>query len=912
MLLFLFNLSGAEEKTSAGQRPLFIAHYMTWFGVPETSGQWYQWKFIMQGISADKQHDPDYFLADGRRNIAAVHYPVIGPYDSTDPDVLEYHILLAKEAGIDGFMVNWYGFRDKGVRKQEDKGFEQLLKVAERLNFKICINFDDKCSFPPYQNFNSRKEAVDFAKETLKEVMSKYAPSDAYLKINGRPVLSNFGWWYVTGDSIEQTSFGPGEWKEIIDYLRDYRPFFIHDHQYHWKKSIEEAGFIASTDSVFPWIGMKSDRVAFMEESRKLLKEGKIKLIAGIANPGFDNTACQGWGGGIAVIPRRNGQEYRDNFDEAIRYGAGFIQIVTWNDFTEGSTVEPTEEYGDLYLKITSEYANRYGGPAIYGRSLDLPQKIYALRKLTERLRESEKVSPEILSEIENNTDRCVDSFLQHNRIGSEKSLAEARAIAEDEENKLPIDKKIAVALSSASARAVLGETVDFTLRIKNPYDESVSAVIQVDCYGIPRQWLVKTEKTVSLEPREEKTEIFQVQIPEDAAEISGWLTARVLSSHAPVTSNLVYITVLQDHLYADIGPVNLLRAGKGERLNLELDSRGKKSESAKITFAATEGWTVKPATILKEIPKEGKISVPFTLKAPKGASPDGMLTVSIISGTYRYTIKEPFAVLPKNKAAVLEGDINQDGSTDLVLGNGLTELHCTPSIGGRILAVIDRPSGRNQLFLDYPKMKKTKGDTGDKWAEYGGINDTFPGEWPGAVWNNDWDYRVVAREGDAASVILSARTKDNLFIQRGITVRSDSPFIGLRYELRNMTDQPKEVYWSNHPDLALGVEAGPEDVFVVPSQVKKNYSPSLTKTHYIPTENWMLAYNSKTGEYFGQTFDRSFIEKIGIWEGENFFTMEQISGKITLKPGESKSFTIDYIAGKDSLDNIIKLLRNK
>ena len=40
----------------------------------------------------------------GRREIASHAYPLIGPYDSNDPHVLEYHVLLMKLAGID-----WYG-----------------------------------------------------------------------------------------------------------------------------------------------------------------------------------------------------------------------------------------------------------------------------------------------------------------------------------------------------------------------------------------------------------------------------------------------------------------------------------------------------------------------------------------------------------------------------------------------------------------------------------------------------------------------------------------------------------------------------------------------------------------------------------------------------------------------------------
>eukprot|EP00438_Fugacium_kawagutii_P014760 Skav202484 [mRNA] locus=scaffold149:854483:855580:+ [translate_table: standard] len=33
----------------------------------------------------------------------------IGPYDSGDPDVLEYHLLLMRYAGVDGVLIDWYG-----------------------------------------------------------------------------------------------------------------------------------------------------------------------------------------------------------------------------------------------------------------------------------------------------------------------------------------------------------------------------------------------------------------------------------------------------------------------------------------------------------------------------------------------------------------------------------------------------------------------------------------------------------------------------------------------------------------------------------------------------------------------------------------------------------------------------------
>ena len=46
---------------------------------------------------------------DGRATLASHYHPIIGPYDSGDPDVLEYHALLMKLAGIDGVVIDWYG-----------------------------------------------------------------------------------------------------------------------------------------------------------------------------------------------------------------------------------------------------------------------------------------------------------------------------------------------------------------------------------------------------------------------------------------------------------------------------------------------------------------------------------------------------------------------------------------------------------------------------------------------------------------------------------------------------------------------------------------------------------------------------------------------------------------------------------
>ena len=63
-------------------------HYMPWFDAPAPGGtNWgLHWKMGTR--------NPNIVDATGKRQIASHFYPKIGPYESSDPDVIEYHMLL--------------------------------------------------------------------------------------------------------------------------------------------------------------------------------------------------------------------------------------------------------------------------------------------------------------------------------------------------------------------------------------------------------------------------------------------------------------------------------------------------------------------------------------------------------------------------------------------------------------------------------------------------------------------------------------------------------------------------------------------------------------------------------------------------------------------------------------------------
>src|SRR6476661_1000487 len=110
-----------------------MVYYMPWYSAKPHSDNW-GWHWTMDHFN------PDHINAAGERKIASWYYPLIGPYDSSDPAVLEYHVLLMKLAGIDGAIVDWYGFAphlDYGVNNNATARLFDFTRKAG-LKFAIC------------------------------------------------------------------------------------------------------------------------------------------------------------------------------------------------------------------------------------------------------------------------------------------------------------------------------------------------------------------------------------------------------------------------------------------------------------------------------------------------------------------------------------------------------------------------------------------------------------------------------------------------------------------------------------------------------------------------------------------------------------------------------------------------------
>jgi hypothetical protein len=103
--------------------------------------------------------------------------------------------------------------------------------------------------------------------------------------------------------------------------------------------------------------------------------------VAGVW-PGFDDRNCS-WGQN-RLIDRKNGDTYNSTWSYPINYSGTlplkWVYIETWNDWNEGSEIEPSTEFDYQYLISTSDHIKAFNGKTMSTDNLkfEAAKKIYA------------------------------------------------------------------------------------------------------------------------------------------------------------------------------------------------------------------------------------------------------------------------------------------------------------------------------------------------------------------------------------------------------------------------------------------------------------------------------------------------------------------------------------------------------
>lgn len=319
----------AIEKTNSTK---IYVHYMPWFETNESSAdkKWgYHWTM------ANK--NPNNIGANNRREIASYYYPLIGPYHSGDQNVIENHLLLMKYAGIDGLLIDWYGTYDVNDYRMVKENTEQLIAMLDKVGLEYAIVYEDRF----LTNVVSAGKAISVtsaAKTDLGYVQSHYFNDKNYIKIDGKPLLLNFG------PIVLQT---PTEWTNVFSTLT-VKPTFLTL----WDQSVE-AGNNASGE--YAWVYKNSTYLTNFYTNTK----PKLSVAMGSAYPGFKDFYAEG-GGGATIgwnIDPNNGATLDETLSLAKNANVNYLQLITWNDFGEGTMFEPTVEFGYTYIEKVKAFA---------------------------------------------------------------------------------------------------------------------------------------------------------------------------------------------------------------------------------------------------------------------------------------------------------------------------------------------------------------------------------------------------------------------------------------------------------------------------------------------------------------------------------------------------------------------------
>ena len=351
-LMFLFFAATAQAQ-------LVLVHYMPWYASKPVSGYW-------GGHWTMDYFDLDKVLENGQREIASHHYPLIGPYDSNDPHALECQVLLMKFAGLDGAVVYWKDLVGFASYVMIHRNSQHFVKHLKRAGLQFVALYSD--TGPKRMNL-SEKAVVPYGQQVMKWLADNWFDDEAYIRVDGRPVFLMFGPQFFTTDQLNQIMSGLSP-----------RPMFY---------GLPHLSDEAVMDGIFSWVPVWGGEEALPDDwheyfdyvySRGWADESVMPIVF----PGFrDIYAEAGKRPSYGFIDHQDGETFAYSFELALTSGSPIIQIATWNDYGEGTVIEPTREFGYRYLEFIQSHATTntpYGPDA-----LRLPVRLYKLKKKHQR-----------------------------------------------------------------------------------------------------------------------------------------------------------------------------------------------------------------------------------------------------------------------------------------------------------------------------------------------------------------------------------------------------------------------------------------------------------------------------------------------------------------------------------------------
>ena len=333
--------------------------------------------------------------------------PVIGFYDEGTPEVADWHIKMALEHGIQGFIYCWYrnGYTPEIKQTLGHAIHDGLMKARYRDRFKFAIMWENGCA-------DGVKGQADLMDNLFPFWMANYFKHPSYVKIDNKPLLVIWVPANVRRDlgkpekvhaafdamraACRQEGFD-GLWIVACSYDTDpaARQLMV-DEGWDATTAYNTFGEAKKPPLRDPEGLSMFDQAEFMANQEKVWRAKKEGGgLPDIINPtaGWDNRP---WAG--KTTAGYYGPQSSTNFLACVRAAKALVDQTTgngldkrvvifdnWNEFGEGHYIEPTAGSGFSFLDAIKAVFAPASTPCMDITPLDVglpfPEKVYLKRR---------------------------------------------------------------------------------------------------------------------------------------------------------------------------------------------------------------------------------------------------------------------------------------------------------------------------------------------------------------------------------------------------------------------------------------------------------------------------------------------------------------------------------------------------
>lgn len=304
------------------------------------------------------------------------HIPYdVGYYDLLNPDTIKRQIYLAKHYGIYGFCFHYYWFSGKKIM---EKPLELLLKHKE-LDMPFCIDWATENWTALWDGGNREimleQNLQEGDAEKFMEDILPYMMDQRYIKIDGRPILVLY----------RVNIFEKEQVKTLLKTFREYaiekgfpNLYIMVTNAFDFEEDVTEWGADALVE--FPphallhffekyepsgyknpyYNGDIYDGIPFIEKKQYMLNH-KTQVYFRSALTNWDNTARKALSKG-SIIYGLTPETFKTWLTDIVlesrkihSHSEDIVFVNSWNEWGEGSHLEPDMKYGYAYLQMVKD-----------------------------------------------------------------------------------------------------------------------------------------------------------------------------------------------------------------------------------------------------------------------------------------------------------------------------------------------------------------------------------------------------------------------------------------------------------------------------------------------------------------------------------------------------------------------------